>query len=57
MGYCYSFHPRVFQGIVSIEERVYTLLGSGSSKDTTVARGNEWRGFLRLRIKGMVELS
>jgi hypothetical protein len=39
------------------EECVYTLLGSGSSKDTTLARGKEWRGFLRLRIKGKVELS
>jgi hypothetical protein len=56
MKYHCSFHLRIFQGIVSTEERVYTLLGSVSSKDTTLARGKEWRGFLRLRIKGKVEL-
>jgi hypothetical protein len=57
MEYRCSFHSIVFQGIVSTKERVHTLLGSGSSKNTTLARGKERRGFLRLRIKGKVELS
>jgi hypothetical protein len=35
---------------------VYSLLGSGSSKDTILARGKERRGFLRPRIKDKVEL-
>ena len=33
-GYRCSFHPRVFQGIVSTKEREYVIYGSGSSKDT-----------------------
>jgi hypothetical protein len=41
----------VMSSSVSTKEYVYTLLGSGSSKDTTLARGKERRGFLRLRIK------
>ena len=33
-GYRCSFHPRVFQGIVSTGEREYTIYGFRLSKDT-----------------------
>jgi hypothetical protein len=32
------------------------VYGSGSSKDTTLARGKERTGFLGLRINGKVEV-
>ena len=37
-GYRYTFHPRVFLGIVSTEEREYTIYDLGSSKDTHTDR-------------------
>ena len=38
-GYRCSFHPSVFHGIVSIEEREYTIYGFRQSKDTHIGVG------------------
>ena len=38
-GYRCSFHPRVFQGIVSTREREYTTYGFRLSKDTYTGVG------------------
>ena len=38
-GYRCSFHPRVFQGIVSTREREYTIYGFRLSKDTHTGVG------------------